>query len=190
MGEVYEARDTRLGRTVALKVLPEGLAENPERRARFEREARTVSQLTHPHVCTLHDVGEEDGIHFLVLEHLEGETLARRLERGALPLEDVLRFGAQMGEALEAAHRRGVIHRDLKPANVMLTSAGVKLLDFGLARVAAGDEDEVANLPTMTMKKDGPLTDEGTVLGTFPYMAPEQVEGDETDARSDIFSLG
>ena len=190
MGEVYEAKDTRLGRTVAIKVLPEGLAENPERRARFEREARTVSQLTHPHVCTLYDVGEEEGLHFLVMEHLEGETLAERLDRGALPLEETLRYGAQIGEALHAAHRRGVIHRDLKPANVMLTKDGVKLLDFGLARMAAGAGEAVADLPTMTMREEGALTDEGTVLGTFPYMSPEQVEGGQADARSDIFALG
>ena len=190
MGEVYEARDTRLGRTVALKVLPAVLAEHAERRARFEREARAVSQLSHAHVCALYDVGEEEGVHFLVLEHLEGQTLAERLQHAALSLEDSLRFGAQIAEALEAAHRQGVIHRDLKPANVMLTASGVKLLDFGLARVAAGEPVEVSNLPTMTMQEQGVLTEEGTVLGTFPYMAPEQVEGREADARSDIFALG
>ena len=190
MGEVYEARDTRLGRTVAVKVLPESLAEHPERRARFEREARAVSQLTHPHVCTLHDVGEEEGIHFLVLEHCEGETLARRLERGPLSLEETLRYGAQIAGALDAAHRKGVIHRDLKPANVMLTASGVKLLDFGLAHLAAGDPRTMGDLPTMTLDAGRPLTEEGAVLGTFPYMAPEQVEGGETDARSDLFALG
>ncbi|HUP43588.1 MAG TPA: protein kinase [Thermoanaerobaculia bacterium] len=190
MGEVYEARDTRLGRTVAIKVLPEGLARDGERRARFEREARTVSQLTHPHVCTLHDVGEEEGVSFLVMEHCEGETLAARLARGALPLPEVLRHGAQVAEALDAAHRRGVVHRDLKPANVMLTRSGVKLLDFGLARLAAGEAAELGHLPTMTMKDADALTAEGTVLGTFPYMSPEQVEGQEADARSDIFALG
>ncbi|HVS02179.1 MAG TPA: serine/threonine-protein kinase, partial [Thermoanaerobaculia bacterium] len=190
MGEVYEARDTRLGRTVAIKVLPEGLARDGERRARFEREARTVSQLSHPHVCTLHDVGEEEGVSFLVMEHCEGETLAARLERGALPLPEVLRHGAQIAEALDAAHRRGVVHRDLKPANVMLTRSGVKLLDFGLARLAAEGAETGADLPTMTMGAGRPLTEEGTVLGTYPYMAPEQVEGQEADARADIFALG
>ncbi|MDX1631284.1 MAG: protein kinase [Thermoanaerobaculia bacterium] len=190
MGEVYEAKDTRLGRKVAIKVLPEGLAGNPERRARFEREARTVSRLSHPHVCTLHDVGEDDGVHFLVMEYLEGETLEQRLERGALPLEDTLCLGAQIAEALDAAHREGIVHRDLKPANVMLTSDGVKLLDFGLARVAAGVEGEVDDLPTMTMKQEQGLTEEGVVMGTFPYMAPEQVEGRKADARSDVFALG
>lgn len=190
MGEVYAARDTRLGRTVAVKVLPESLAEHPERRARFEREARAISQLAHPHVCTLHDVGEEEGIHFLVLEHCEGETLSRRLERGPLSLEETLRYGAQMADALDAAHRKGVIHRDLKPANVMLTASGVKLLDFGLAHLAAGDLRTTGDLPTMTLEAGRPLTEEGAILGTFPYMAPEQIEGGEADARSDLFALG
>ncbi|MDX1632719.1 MAG: protein kinase, partial [Thermoanaerobaculia bacterium] len=190
MGEVYEAKDTRLNRTVAIKVLPEGLAENPERRARFEREARTVSQLSHPHVCTLHDVGEEQGLHFLVMEHLEGETLAERLESGALPLEETLRYGAQIAEALDAAHRQGVIHRDLKPANVMLTDSGVKLLDFGLARVASAGAGGMADLPTIEMEAGRTLTEEGALLGTFPYMSPEQVEGGQADARSDVFALG
>ena len=190
MGEVYEASDTRLGRTVAIKVLPESLAGSPERLARFEREARTVSQLSHPHVCTLHDVGEEEGIHFLVLEHCAGETLAARLERGPLPLPEVLRHGAQIGEALDAAHRHGVVHRDLKPANVMLTRSGVKLLDFGLARLAIGETPAAGDLPTLTFGAGRPLTDAGTLLGTYPYMAPEQVEGGAADARSDIFALG
>jgi eukaryotic-like serine/threonine-protein kinase len=190
MGEVYEGRDTRLGRSVAIKVLPAGLASNPERLARFEREARSVSQLSHPHVCALHDVGEEEGIHFLVLEHCRGETLAARLARGPLPLAEMLRYGAQIAEALDAAHRRGIVHRDLKPANVMLTGSGVKLLDFGLARSAAAVLTEDGSGPTMLMNAERPLTAEGTVLGTWPYMAPEQVEGGEADARSDIFSLG
>jgi eukaryotic-like serine/threonine-protein kinase len=190
MGEVYEARDTRLGRTVAIKVLPEGLAESPELRARFEREARAVSQLSHPHVCALHDVGEEQGIHFLVLEHCEGETLGQRLTRGPLSLEDTLRYGAQIAEALGAAHHRAIVHRDLKPANVMLTASGVKLLDFGLARLAAEAEGPVADLPTVTLEAGRTITRKGTLLGTFPYMSPEQVEGGAADARSDIFSLG
>jgi len=187
---VYEARDSRLGRTVAIKVLPEGLAEHAERRARFEREARLVSQLSHPHVCTVHDVGDEGGIHYLVMERLEGETLAARLDRGPLSLEETLRYGAQIAEALAAAHRQGVVHRDLKPANVMVIASGVKLLDFGLARLAAGGSGSMGDLPTMTMEAGRSLTEEGTVLGTFPYMSPEQVEGGEADARSDIFALG
>lgn len=192
MGEVYEARDTRLGRTVAIKVLPAGVAVDAGRLARFEREARSVSKLSHPHVCTLHDVGEENGVHFLVLEHCEGDTLAGRLGRGPLPLPEVLRYGAQIAEALDAAHRRGIVHRDLKPANIMLTSAGVKLLDFGLARMVEGDSDRsgMVEMATVAKDPDRSLTAEGTILGTYPYMAPEQVEGGETDARSDIFSLG
>ncbi len=189
MGEVYEARDTRLGRTVAIKVLPEGLAASAKRLRRFEREARAISNLQHPHVCTLHDIGEEESIHFLVMEHCSGETLAERLKRGALSLDDTLRYGAEIAEALHAAHRRGIVHRDLKPGNIMLTPSGVKLLDFGLARMAA-TEGELGDLPTLTMSPDGSLTVEGTVLGTYPYMAPEQLEGKEADARSDIFALG
>jgi eukaryotic-like serine/threonine-protein kinase len=194
MGEVYEARDTRLGRTVAIKILPEGLGSDADRMARFEREARAVSQLAHPNVCTLHDVGEQDGLHFLVMEHCEGETLADRLRRGPLELPEVLRLGAQIGEALHAAHRRGIVHRDLKPGNIMITSSGAKLLDFGLARMAAGDGGSeatgIGSLQTLARDPEQPLTAEGTVVGTYPYMAPEQVEGAETDARSDIFSLG
>ena len=191
MGEVYEARDTRLGRTVAIKILPAGLAENAERLARFQREARAVSQLSHPNVCTLHDVGEEEGVHFLVMEHCEGETLADRLRRGAMDLPQVLRDGAEIAEALHAAHRRAIVHRDLKPGNIMLTPGGVKLLDFGLARVAESSEGEsgVGELPTVA-RSEQPLTADGVVLGTYPYMAPEQVEGAETDARSDVFALG
>jgi eukaryotic-like serine/threonine-protein kinase len=193
MGEVYQARDTRLGRTVAIKILPERLGNDPDRMARFEREARAVSQLAHPHVCTLHDVGEQDGVHFIVMEHCEGETLAERLRRGAMELAEVLRLGAQIAEALHAAHRQGIVHRDLKPGNIMITSSGVKLLDFGLARMAAGDgalEEGIGSLQTLARDPEQPLTAEGTVVGTYPYMAPEQVEGAETDARSDIFSLG
>lgn len=191
MGEVYEARDTRLGRTVAIKVLPEWIASNAEIRARFEREARAVSQISHSNVCTLHDIGEAENVHFLVLEHCRGETLGERLEKGALPLSDVLRYGAQIADALDAAHRRGVVHRDLKPANVMITSSGAKLLDFGLARLAAREGDGVGeDLPTMVQGSEGVKTEEGTVLGTFPYMSPEQVEGREVDTRSDVFSLG
>ena len=195
MGEVYRARDTRLGREVAIKVLPASLSNNPETRARFEREARTVSSLNHPNICTLHDVGREADTDFLVMELVEGETLAQRLVRGALPPAEVLKLGGQIADGLDRAHRAGVIHRDLKPGNVMLTRGGAKLMDFGLARAtgmagpATGSGVTVAALsqsPTMAQ----PLTAEGTIVGTFQYMAPEQLEGKEADARSDIWSLG
>lgn len=186
MGEVYCARDTRLDRTVAVKVLPEHLSSSSERLERFRREARTISSLSHPRICTLHDVGEEEGVHFLVLEHLEGQTLADRLERGPLPVQEALRIAAEIAEALDAAHGQGVIHRDLKPGNVMLTKGGLKLLDFGLAvplQVSGGDASQ---LPTSTT----PVTAPGTVIGTLQYMSPEQVEGKPADGRSDIFALG
>jgi len=187
MGEVYRAKDTRLGRDVAIKVLPEHLSRHPEARSRFEREAKAVSSLSHPHICTLHDVGREEDVDFLVMEYLEGETLFSRLERGPLPLEEIVRTGAQIADALAAAHRRGVVHRDLKPGNVMLTKAGVKLLDFGLAKEAgAGSISDLTSAPTM----DSPLTTEGAIVGTFHYMAPEQLEGREADARSDLWALG
>ncbi len=195
MGEVYRARDTRLGRDVAVKVLPDHLSAHPEVRARFEREARTVSALNHPHICTLHDVGSEGGTSYLVMELVEGETLAQRLSRGALPLPEVLRLGAQIADALDRAHRAGVVHRDLKPGNVMLTRTGAKLLDFGLARAAGAvappdgggaTQSALANSPTVAQ----PLTAEGAIVGTFQYMAPEQLEGREADARSDLWSLG
>jgi serine/threonine-protein kinase len=188
MGEVYRARDTRLDRTVAIKVLPQHLADTPEARQRFEREARAVSALNHPHICTLHDVGSQDGTEFLVMEYLEGETLAARLEKGPLPLAQVLQYGIQIADALDKAHRQGIIHRDLKPGNIMLTKSGAKLLDFGLAKaalpLAAG-----ATL-TATVTRTTPVTQQGTIVGTFQYMSPEQVEGKEVDGRSDIFSLG
>ena len=135
MGEVYKAKDTRLDRTVAIKVLPEHLAESPERKARFEREAKAISQLNHPHICTLHDVGEQDGVDFIVMEYIEGDTLAERLKKGALKLEKALEYGIQIADGLDKAHRAGIVHRDLKPGNVMLTKSGVKLLDFGLASI-------------------------------------------------------
>ena len=194
MGEVYRARDTRLGRDVAVKVLPQHLSSNPEVRARFEREAKTVSSLNHPNICVLHDVGREGDTDYLVMELIEGETLADRLARGPLPPTDVLKLGAQIADALDRAHRAGVIHRDLKPGNVMLTKSGAKLMDFGLARGtglsgAPGSGVSIAGLtqsPTIAQ----PLTAEGTIIGTFQYMAPEQLEGKETDARSDIWALG
>jgi serine/threonine protein kinase/Tol biopolymer transport system component len=194
MGEVFRATDTRLGREVAVKVLPQHLSANPEVRARFEREAKTVSSLNHPHICTLHDVGREGDTDYLVMELIEGETLAQRLAKGALPTADVLQLGAQIADALDRAHRAGVIHRDLKPGNVMLTKAGAKLMDFGLARAgiagpASGSGATMATLthaPTMTT----PLTAEGRIVGTFQYMAPEQLEGSEADGRSDLWALG
>jgi eukaryotic-like serine/threonine-protein kinase len=188
MGEVYRARDTRLGREVAIKILPKEMSADTVRKQRFEREAKTISSLNHPNICVLHDVGSQDGVEYLVMECVEGETLAKRLERGALPLEQVLKFGAQIADALDKAHRGGVVHRDLKPGNVMLTASGAKLLDFGLARPVAS----AATLATTTVSapQQSPVTQEGTLVGTFQYMSPEQVEGKEVDGRSDIFSLG
>ena len=196
MGEVYKARDTRLDRSVAIKVLPERLASDPERRRRFEQEARAVSALNHPHICTLHDVGSApssvDGgasVEYLVMECAEGETLADRLLRGPLPLDEVLLYGNQLADALAAAHGRGIVHRDLKPANVMLTKTGVKLLDFGLAKLRGSAADQALALSAMATGA-APITTEGTLLGTLAYMAPEQVEGRDTDARTDLFALG
>ena len=191
MGEVYRARDTRLGREVAIKVLPSHLSDDPDRRTRFEREARAISQLTHPHICTLHDIGSEDGVDFLVMELLEGQSLADRLEKGPFPTEQVLKLGAEIADALDRAHRAGITHRDLKPGNVMLTKSGVKLLDFGLAKMAATERapSDLSSLPTQAAASR-PLTEKGTVMGTFQYMAPEQLEGREADARTDIFSFG
>src|SRR5713226_7778793 len=188
MGEVYRARDTRLDRTVAIKVLPQHLADTPEARQRFEREARAVSALNHPHICTLHDVGSQDGTEFLVMEYLEGETLAARLEKGPLPLEQVLKVGIEVADALDKAHRQGIVHRDLKPGNVMLTKSGAKLLDFGLAKAAP----PLAAGATLTAAatRTTPVTQQGTIVGTFQYMSPEQVEGKEVDTRTDIFSFG
>src|ERR1700687_1960544 len=188
MGEVYRARDTRLDRTVAIKILPPHLSEDPILRQRFEREAKAISSLNHPHICVLHDVGNQDGIQFLVMECVEGETLAKRLEKGPLPLEQVLKVGTQIADALDKAHRGGVVHRDLKPGNIMLTSSGAKLLDFGLAKAAP----PLAAGTTLTAAatRTTPVTQQGTIVGTFQYMSPEQVEGNEVDARSDIFSFG
>ena len=190
MGEVYRATDTLLDRTVAIKVLPEHLADDPQRRERFEREARAVSSLNHPHICTLHDVGEQDGIHYLVMEYVEGDTLQQRLGKGRLPLDQALEYAIQIADALDKAHRQGVVHRDLKPGNIMITKSGTKLLDFGLAKLK-GDAGEVSPLSQMpTQDPSAPLTAEGTILGTLQYMAPEQLEGKEADARTDIFAFG
>jgi len=188
MGEVYRARDTRLERTVAIKILPQQLSNDPIRKQRFEREAKTISNLNHPHICTLHDIGSQDGVDYLVMECVEGETLAKRLEKGPLALEQVLKYGAQVADALDKAHRSGVVHRDLKPGNIMLTPTGAKLLDFGLAKPAA-PLTSVATL-TAAVTQSSPMTEQGAIVGTFQYMSPEQVEGKELDGRSDIFSLG
>ena len=188
MGEVWRATDTRLERSVAIKILPVGFAANEQARARFDREARTISSLNHPHICTLFDVGHEQGVHYLVMELLEGESLADRIERGPLPPDQVLKFGAQIADALDRAHRQGIVHRDLKPGNVMITKSGAKLLDFGLARTAAATAAVQGATEMPTQAK--PLTQEGTILGTFQYMAPEQLEGLEADARTDIFAFG
>ena len=187
MGEVYRAQDTRLDRTVAIKVLPEHLSESPELKQRLEREAKAISSLQHPNICTLHDIGSEDGVDFLVMEHLEGETLDHRLERGPLPLDELLTVGTTIADALDKAHRQGLVHRDLKPGNIMLTKTGAKLLDFGLAKGTALASDPTALTQSPTVS---PLTEAGMLVGTFQYMAPEQLEGQEADARSDIFAFG
>jgi eukaryotic-like serine/threonine-protein kinase len=189
MGEVYRALDTRLDRIVAIKVLPTHLADRSELRERFEREARTIAGLNHPHICTLHDIGQQDGTDFLVMEYLEGETLAQRLAKGPPPLEQALQYAIEISDALDKAHRKGITHRDLKPGNIMLTKAGTKLLDFGLAKLkqeVAPANVSLSDLPTASE----PLTAQGTILGTMQYMAPEQVEGKEVDARTDIFAFG
>jgi serine/threonine-protein kinase len=187
MGEVYKARDTRLDRAVAIKVLPRHVTAEPGSRERFEREARTISQLGHPRICTLHDIGNENGVEYLVLEYVEGETLADRLKRGPLPLPEALAIAGEIADALDAAHRHQIVHRDLKPGNVMLTKSGTKLLDFGLAKsiseVGGTGASAAATMPVQ-------LTLEGTVVGTLPYMAPEQLKGGETDQRSDVFAFG
>ncbi|MGH7741773.1 MAG: serine/threonine-protein kinase, partial [Candidatus Eiseniibacteriota bacterium] len=196
MGEVYRARDTRLERTVAIKVLPEHLSATADLKTRFEREARAVSSLNHPHICTLYDIGEQDGVDYLVMEHIEGETLAARLERGPLPTPEVLRYAAEIADALDKAHRQGLVHRDLKPGNVMLTKSGAKLLDFGLARIMVpGAGGASGSIPAGSMLSQHPtvatpLTGAGMIVGTFQYMAPEQLDGGEADARSDIWAFG
>jgi serine/threonine protein kinase len=199
MGEVYRARDTRLGRDVAIKVLPAHLAANLDLKQRLEREAKAISALNHPHICTLHDVGSQDGVDFLVMEHVEGETLSERLHRGKLELDEALQLAIQIADALDKAHVRGIVHRDLKPGNVMLTKHGTKLMDFGLAKPAPGLSTAAAvpltpTTPTISVAAltgpSSPLTQKGTVVGTFQYMAPEVLQGAEADARSDIFSFG
>ena len=191
MGEVYRAKDTRLDRDVAVKILPAGFAANPEFKARFEREAKTISQLSHPNVCSLFDVGNHEGMEYLVMELIEGESLGDRLQKGPLPIALVLKHGIEIASALDAAHRQGIVHRDLKPGNDMLTKAGAKLLDFGLAKsgpliTSTSSVSQMAESPTQHQ----PLTEQGTILGTFQYMAPEQLEGLEADARTDLFAFG
>ena len=194
MGEVYKAKDTRLNRTVAIKILPRLLSERVELRQRFEREARAIAGLNHPNICTLHDIGRQDGIDFLVMEYLEGETLSKRLKKGPLPTEQLPGIAIEIATALDQAHRKGVVHRDLKPGNIMLTKTGAKLLDFGLAKSGGGTrapsrvESSVRGSTRPT--ESASLTEEGMILGTLEYMAPEQVEGKEMDARSDIFAFG
>ena len=188
MGEVYRARDTRLERDVAVKVLPAILSSDPSLRQRLEREAKAVSKLNHPHICTLHDIGHQDGVDFLVMELVEGETLEQRLLKGSLSPDQTLRYATQIAGALAKAHKLAIVHRDLKPSNVMLTKTGAKLMDFGLAK-QSGPAPLAAALTEMTMEQ-AKLTSEGMLVGTFQYMAPEQLEGKEADPRTDIFSLG
>jgi eukaryotic-like serine/threonine-protein kinase len=192
MGEVYRARDTRLDRTVAIKVLPRHLASDPDFRERFDREARVISSLDHPHICALYDVGHEQGIDFLVMQYLEGETLADRLAKGPLPIDQAIKYGVQIAEALDKAHRQGIVHRDLKPQNVILTKAGAKLLDFGLAKMTAAGItlSGISDAQTAGPTRQATLTAQGSILGTVQYMAPEQLEGKEADTRTDIFAFG
>jgi len=188
MGEVYRARDMRLERTVAIKVLPDHLSCNADSKQRFEREARALSSLNHPHICTLYDIGTQDGVAFLVMEYMEGQTVADRLQKGALPIEQVLKIGVEVADALDKAHRHGIVHRDLKPGNIMLTKSGAKLMDFGLAKPTQATF--IAGSTASNSTRSDPLTVEGTIVGTFQYMAPELFEGKDADARSDIFAFG
>ncbi len=199
MGEVYRANDKRLDRMVAIKVLPSHLSSDRDRIQRFEREARTISSLNHPHICALYDVGTQSSVTFLVMEFLQGETLADRLQRGALPIREALKIGKEIADALSKAHCLGIVHRDLKPGNIMLTKSGAKLMDFGLAKpaapvlgVAASAADPLTpSKPTVTLASlASPQTQKGEILGTFRYMSPEQLQGRDADGRSDIFAFG
>jgi serine/threonine protein kinase len=204
MGEVYRALDTRLDRTVAVKVLASHLSSSPELKQRMDREGRAISSLNHPHICQLYDIGSQSGTDYLVMEFLEGETLAERLRKGAMPLNEILKVGIAVAEALAVAHRSGIVHRDLKPGNIMLTSGGAKLMDFGLAKplgMQTGSGSGAAGSGTAppsftaaaTMSGPSPLTPlttAGSIIGTIQYMSPEQIEGKEADERSDIFAFG
>ncbi|MGO9647983.1 MAG: protein kinase domain-containing protein [Terriglobales bacterium] len=197
MGEVYRAKDTRLDRTVAIKVLASHLSSSPELKQRMEREARAISSLNHPNICQLYDIGSQDGTDYLVMEFLEGETLAERLRKGRMTLSETLTIGAGIAEALAVAHKQGIVHRDLKPGNIMLTKAGAKLMDFGLAKATPAGLDGASNAPVLSAaltvsdaSPRSPLTAAGTLMGTIQYMSPEQIEGKEADARSDLFALG
>src|SRR6201997_1609743 len=199
MGEVYRAKDTRLDRIVAIKVLPAHLSSDPDLKQRLEREAKAISALQHANICTLYDIGTQGGTEFLVMEYLEGQTLADRLQKGSLPVEQVLKIATEVARALEKAHQQGIIHRDLKPANIMLTKAGAKLMDFGLAKPTLPMASQVAgpftpSTPTMNLASltsaASPLTQKGLIVGTFQYMAPEVLQGAEADARSDLFGFG
>ncbi|MCI0414281.1 protein kinase, partial [bacterium] len=189
MGEVYKATDTRLGRTVAIKVLSSNLSKDPDQQQRFEREARTISNLSNPHICTLYDIGHQGGVEFLVMEYLEGETLADQLQKGPLSIDQVLRYGIQIADGLAEAHRNRIVHRDLKPRNIMITKSGVKLLDFGLAKWRELDSHRAGNDSELTTMERS-LTKEGSLVGTLQYMAPEQLQGKNLDDRADIFALG
>src|SRR5687767_12527153 len=186
MGEVYRARDTRLKRTVAIKFLAGHLLNNPRAWARFQREALAIAAINHPHICTIYDIGHEQGVDFIVMEYVDGETLSSRLSRGRLDVREAVRHARDIASAVDAAHRRNVIHRDLKPSNIMLTKSGAKLLDFGLAKLHKSPEAVLDEMPTET--KD--ISDEGAVVGTWRYMAPELLKGGDADARSDVFSFG
>lgn len=192
MGQVYRAKDTRLGRIVALKILPPEISENQSRRMRFLNEARAISSLKHPNVCTVHDIGSEDGNDFLVMEYVEGETLAARLRRGRLPLQEGLQVGMEIASALDAAHSAGIVHRDIKPANIMLTKAGAKLLDFGLARTRLSEDSLEGSEPEdlTRLRSSDPHTETGAVVGTIHYISPEQFDGHMADTRSDLFAFG
>ena len=191
MGEVYRARDTRLNRDVALKILPADIADNPVRRGRFEREAQAISRLNHPNICAVYDVGTQDGVAYLVMEYIDGESLAQHIRRGPLQAATAVRWAIQIAAALDAAHRRGIIHRDLKPANVMVTGQLVKLLDFGLAKLRATDDDAAAPADAVAaLEPTISLTAERSIVGTLHYMAPEQLEGRTIDPRTDLFAFG
>ncbi len=203
MGEVYRALDTRLDRVVAIKVLASHLSSSPELKQRMEREARAISSLNHPNICQLYDIGSQDGTDFLVMEFLEGETLAEKLRKGAPPLSEIYKTGITVAEALAFAHHSGIVHRDLKPGNIMLTAGGAKLMDFGLAKplgaqtaaTGSGAAPSFTAMPTAMPTLSGPsplspLTTAGSIVGTIQYMSPEQIEGKEADARSDIFAFG